>query len=318
MDRAQRVLAGLLAAQIVLLLILHNPFVRAHAGAEQKLLPALASITPEKVEIAAGDGGSLTLERRGAGWVLGRPEGFPVAAGKVEKVVQDLEHMSAGRPVASDMRSFGALKVAADQFERRVRIWGTPGGNPAAEIYLGSSPGAGVTHVRLGGTTRVLEASGISVWDVAADPGSWVDRALVPFRPEEVVRLSLANQKGGFTLERRAGPWRVQSPPARAAAVLDSIKVTDFVRTLAGVMIDQPIGALDEAAQGLASPAATVTLAKATAAADSTVTYRVGALVTGKTDARYLARSGSSFAVSVPQYSIDRALSMSLADLLKK
>src|SRR5262249_38606046 len=159
---------------------------------------------------------------------------------------------------------------------------------------------------------RVLEAGGISVWDVAADPGSWVDRSLVPFRPEEVVRLSLTNRKGGFTLEKREGPWRVQSPPARAATPLHSVQVVDFVRTLVGVMIDQPVGALDEGAQGLADPEATVTLAKATTtggAADSAVTYRIGARVAGKTDARYVARSGSSFAVSVPQYSIDRALS---------
>jgi hypothetical protein len=321
-DRTQRVLAGVLAAQIVLLLILHNPFVRAHAGGDQKLLPALAAITPEKIEIAAGDGGSLTLERRGAAWVLGRPEGFPVAPGKAEKMIQDLEHMTAGRAVASDKRSYAALKVADDQFERRVRLWAKPGGNPAAEIYLGSSPGAGVTHVRVGGTDRVLEASGISVWDVAADPGSWVDRTLVPFRPEDVVRLSLTNHRAGFTLEKRAGTWHVQSPAARAATVLDSIKVVDFVRTLAGVMIDQPVGALDEAAQGFATPEATVTLDKAAApgaATDSTaVTYRIGALVAGKTDARYVVRSGSSFAVSVPQYSVDRALSARLEDLVKK
>jgi hypothetical protein len=321
-DRTQRVLAGVLAAQIVLLVILHNPFVRAHAGSDQKLLPTLASITPEKIEIAAGDGGSLTLERRGAAWVLGRPAGFPVGPGKVEKVIQDLEHMTAGRAVASDKRSYAALKVADDQFERRVRLWAKPTGNPAAEIYLGSSPGAGVTHVRVGGSDRVLEASGLSVWDVAADPGSWIDRTLVPFRPEEVVRMSLTNRKSGFTLEKREGTWRVASPSARAAAALDSVKVVDFVRTLAGVMIDQPVGALDEAAQGLASPEATVTLEKATApgaATDSTaVTYRIGALVAGKTDARCVARAGASFAVSVPQYSVDRALSTRLEDLLKK
>jgi len=322
MDRLQRVLAAVLAAQVVLLLILHNPFVRAHAGGEQKLLPTLASITPEKLEIDAGDGGSLTLERRGAAWVLGRPEGFPVAPGKVEKVIQDLEHMTAGRAVASDKRSHAALKVADDQFERRVRLWAKPGGNPAAEVYLGSSPGAGVTHVRVGGSDRVIEASGISVWDVAADPGSWVDRTLVPFRPEEVVRFALTNKKGSFAIEKRQGSWRVAAPPARAAAALDSVKVVDLVRTLGSVMIDQPIGPLDEAGQGLANPEATVTLGKATmpgeAASSPTVTYRVGALVAGKTDARYVARSGSGYAVSVPQYSIDRVLSTRLEDLLKK
>jgi hypothetical protein len=322
-DRTQRVLAALLAIQIVLLLILHNPFVHAHSGGEQKLLPTLASITPEKIQIDAGDGGSLTLERHGAAWELGRPAGFPVAPGKVEKTIQDLEHMTAGRAVASDRRSYAALKVADDQFERRVRIWAKPSGAPVAELYLGSSPGAGVTHVRVGGANRVLEASGISVWDVAADPGSWIDRTLVPFRPEEVERFALTNRKGGFVLEKKGGVWRVAAPPARAAAMLDTVKVVDLVRTLGSVMIDQPIGTLDEAAQGLATPEATVDLqtaaAAGAAAGDSTaVTYRIGALVAGKTDARYAARSGAKFAVSIPQYSADRALSTRLEDLLKK
>ena len=215
-DRTQRVLAGVLAAQIVLLVILHNPFVRAHAGSDQKLLPTLASITPEKIEIAAG--GRRIAHARAARRRVGARAArrIPGGAGQGREVIQDLEHMTAGRAVASDKRSYAALKVADDQFERRVRLWAKPTGNPAAEIYLGSSPSAGVTHVRVGGSDRVLEASGLSVWDVAADPGSWIDRTLVPFRPEEVVRMSLTNRKSGFTLEKREGTWRVASPSARA------------------------------------------------------------------------------------------------------
>jgi hypothetical protein len=64
-----------------------------------------------------------------------------------------------------------------------------------------------------------------------------------------------------------------------------------------------------------------VTLEKAPAAgggAPISVTVRVGGLVAGKTDARYAARSGLGFAVSVPQYGVDRALSARLEDLVKK
>jgi hypothetical protein len=321
-DRTQRTLAVVLAAQIALLALLHNPFARARTTGDQPLMPALASLTPERIEIAGSDSSSVTLERRSGAWVLGKPEGYPVLPGKVEKVIQDLEHLKAGRAVASERGSHAALKVADDQFERRVRLWAHAGGPPSAQLYVGSSPGYGVTHMRVAGSDRVYEVSGLSAFDIPGDPGSWIERSLVSIKPEELSRLEITNGKGSFALESSAGAWRIVAP-TRSRVVLDPTKVLDLARTLCGLSIEQPMGPIDEAAQGFAHPAATVRLVKSAAGPDSAktapaeVTIRIGALVLGKPDAFYAARSGLDFAVSVARFSVDRALSAELKELAK-
>jgi hypothetical protein len=323
MDRTQRRLVGLLALQLVLLAIVHWPFARARSSGGEKLLAALASVTPGRIEIVGGEGSSVTLERRAGAWVLGAPAGYPLVAGKAEKLIQDLEHLTAGRPVASARGSHAALKVAGDQFERRLRIWASASKAPAAELFVGSSAGSGGSHVRVGGSDRVFEASGLSAYDIPAEAGSWIERDLVSVRAEDVSGLEVANRKGSFALANQGGGWRVRMPAARAGAMLDSSKVIELVRSLCGLSIDQPIGRVDERAQGLSDPEATVRLATKAAgpgssgAAPAEVTIRIGAPVPGK-DSRYVTCSRNDFAVTVPKYSFDRALSVELKELVKK
>ena len=325
MDRTQRLLAGLLAVQLVLLGLLRFVFSPGHAVAkEQALLPALASMTPGKLEIDDGTGASVTFERAGGAWTLENPKGYPTAAGKVEKLIEDVEHLSAGRPVVSNRSHHAALKVADDQFERRIRIWEKPGGKPSAEVIVGTSPRLQVSHVRLGGKDPVYEASGLSAYDLPAEAGSWIERNLVPLAAEAVAGVGLTNRKGSFDLEKTGGTWKVRSPASRSRAALDAQKVEDLVRALCGVSLEAPAGPVDERAQGLGAAEATVTLRPAPAAGDSSavasgpVVFRIGAPVPGKEDQRYAARSGFGYAVTVGKSAVDKALNTTLADLLKK
>ncbi len=332
MDRTQRLLAGILAAQLVLLALLHNPFASHRAAADQPLLPGLASITPEKLEIDGGEGASVTFERAAGAWALGEPKGYPVTPGKVEKVIQDLEHLSARRQVVSGSRYHAALKVEANDFERRVRIWEKPAGSPRVDLYLGSSPSYGVSHVRVGGNDRVYEASGLSAYDIPAEPGSWIERSLVAIPAQDVTRLEVTNRKGSFALEKQGGAWTVRSPASRSSAALDQDKGGDLVRALGTLSLDEPVGPVDERTQGLADPEATVVLgrapsdsamaqstpAPAATALAATVTIRIGASVPGKQEQRYATRSGLGFTVTVGKYASDRALAATLAELVKK
>src|ERR1051325_5875816 len=141
MDRTQRWLAWGLGIQIVLLAILHPPFARRTASASEPLLPALASLAPRMLEIAAADGGSVTLVRGSGGWSPGKPPGYPVLCDKGGQLPPTLRGRAAApgrwlpRPArpggppraprrgASRRRSHAALKVAGDEFERRLRVW---------------------------------------------------------------------------------------------------------------------------------------------------------------------------------------------------
>jgi hypothetical protein len=323
-DRTQRVLAVLLVAQVALLLVFEHPFSRAGAGGGKPLLPKLASVTPQRVEIAGADSSVVTLERRSGGWVLSDPAGYPAMPGKVEKVLQDLEHLTAERPVSSGKSAHAALKVAADRFERRVRIWTGGEGAPAAEIYLGTSPGYNVTHVRVGGSDQVYEAAGISAYDIPAETASWIDRNLVSVPAEEVTALEIRNRTGTLAVERRGGVWRIRTPAAGAGAALDSMKVGDLVRAVCGMSIDHPVGPVAEATQGLDHPEARVRLERATAGPDSAaappgaVTVEIGGPVADKPEQRYATRSGSGFAVALPRYAYERVLAAKWSDLIRK
>ena len=325
MDRTQRLLAGALAAQIALLALLQfvSPTSRA-AVKEQPLFPALASMTPQKVEIGDGTGASVALDRDGGAWTLESPKGYPVTAGKVEKLIGDIEKLSAGRPVVSNRRNHAALKVAEDGFERRIRIWEKPGGKPSAELFVGTSPRFQASHVRVGGKDPVYEATGISTYDVSADPGTWVDRSLVMIPADSVSAIGVSNPRGSFQLEKRDGRWSVKSPAARARAALDAAKVTSLLGTLCNVSLNAPAGPENDAAYRLNAPEATVVITRMPAAGDSaaagasTVVVRFGAPVEGKEGERYAARSGSGYAVTIPKYTADRALEATLAELLAK
>src|ERR1051326_8265079 len=134
MDRTQRWLAWGLGIQIVLLAILHPPLARRTASASEPLLPALASLAPRMLEIAAADGGSVTLVRGSGGWSLGKPPGYPVLGDKVDQLLRTLRGLTAGRPGAGRRRSPAPPKGG--------RGPGEPPGLPGARRQGGSPPPA--------------------------------------------------------------------------------------------------------------------------------------------------------------------------------
>jgi len=323
LNRAQRWLGVLLIAQVALLLLIHNPFTKKAGATEQTLLPALASITPERLEVAGPGGAATGFVRKDAVWTLADPEGYPVLPGKIEKLLQDLGNLKTGRQVVSSSRYHASLKVATDDFERRIRIWEKAGGSPKIELYVGTSPSYGVTHVRVNGNDRVFEASGLNSYDIPVESSAWIERNLTMVPATEVTALAVANRKGKFSLVKKDGSWGFADPAARGKVPLDQDKVTQLVSAMCGMSIEKPLAAPDEKTQGLSAPEATVTFTRVPAHPDSVapqpqiVTVKIGGLVPGPDQQRYALRSGSPFGATVAKYGYDRALSATLTELLK-
>ena len=319
MDRTQRLLIIALVVQIALLLVVHNPFAKKGAATEQTMIPALASMTPEKLEVSGPGEATVTFVKREGIWTLANPDGYPALPGKLDKLIQDLGHLKAGRQVVSSSRYHASLKVADADFERRVRVWEKPSDTPKVELYIGTSPSYGVTHMRLAGSDKVFETTGINSYDIPVEPGGWIERSLTMVPATEVTALQVANKKGKFALEKKEGGWGL----AGGGKPLDSDKVTQLIGTLCGMSIEEPV-AVDAKSQGLDSPEATLVFKRVPAHADSvapqpvTVTVRIGALVQDKQEKRFAARADFPFGGTVAKYGYDRALSVTLADLLKK
>ena len=313
MSRGQRLLAGLLVVQLVILLLLRAPWAGGSVK-EHPLLPALAGMTPERLEIADGQGATMSLERDKGAWVLASPRGYPVTAGKADQLIQSVEHITVRRPVATSPRHHAALKVDYHDFERRLRLWPAAAGDkPAVELYVGTSPSATTTHIRVGGKNDVYETTGLTAFGLPADPTWWIERTLAP-GAAQATTISLRNRSGSLTLAKTGNQWKLTSPAAHAA--LDTTGVATLGQTLSSLVIDRPAAEGDPHQQGLADPEAVVVFSGAPGVAADTV--RIGGLVTGRPGERYVARSGFAWAVEVSQASAGRAVDASLASLTRK
>ena len=313
MSRGQRLLTGLLLVQLVILLLLRAPWAGGTVK-EHPLLPALAGLTPERLEIADGQGATMSLERQSGAWVLSSPRGYPVTAGKAEKLIQEVEHITVRRPVATSQKHHAALKVDDHDFDRRLRLWPTAAGDkPAVELYVGTSPSATTSHIRVGGKNDVYETTSLTAFGLPADPTWWIERTLAP-GAAQATAISIRNRKGSLTLAKSGSEWKLTSPAAHAA--LDTSGVSMLGQTLCSLMIDRPAEQGDPREQGLADPDAVVVFSGSPGAAADTV--RIGGPVSGRPGERYVAHSGFAWAVEVSQVTAGRAVDASLASLTKK
>ena len=324
MKRTQLYLAGLLLIQIVLILIFRSPFGGAQAAYELKpLLPGLAAITPTRLSVHGGDNETLELVRQDGVWHLDKFGGFPADEKKVTELIDNLRELRVRRPVVTSSRYHEAFKVKDDQHEARIKLWSKAEGDPDVDLIVGSSPNFRTSHVRVAGQDPVFEVQGLSPYDVRPTPSGWIEKDVVGTAESEVVGLTLTNAKGSFTLEKKEGTW--SASPAGPAA-LDPAKVDSLVRSVTALRLADATGPVDEAAQGLAQPAARIVLRLAAApatgegeaekpAAPREIVVRIGAAVPGEDTKRYLTRDGFGFTGTVWDSSVKSLVEETLAGL---
>jgi hypothetical protein len=344
MNRTQQILLGVLALQVLLIVLTGSLFGGGSVPAErQPLVADLEELQPGRLQVSKGDDESVVLERGADGWVLADVDGYPVDPSKVDSVLESLGQVEVGAPVVTSSRYHESLEVTEDTHQCRVRAWKEGASDPEVDLYLGSSPNYRVTHVRRGGDDAVYEARGVNAYDFRTDAASWVERKFVDIPFDDVSGVELSNAHGTFELEQIDGEWTVASG-LPAGKTLDATEVDSFVRSLISVWLSEPAGRVDETAHGLDSPAATVTIrysvpdpdAPAEPAEDpageepveaepaeprmrtESVTFRVGAEVDPDGEGkRYAARSGFAHSVILSKYDAERATEGKLADLFE-
>jgi hypothetical protein len=323
MNRAQLYLAGLLLVQVVLILVFRSPFSGATAAYESRaLVPALDAITPGQVEILGPDDASIRLTRRDGAWRIDGLDGFPADGQKIEELLDGLREIRVRRPVVSSPRYHASFKVAEDDHEARVRLWDESESEPDVDIIIGSSPNFRTSHVRLAEEDAVYEARGVSPYDLRPAEDAWIERDLVAIDESRIIGLTLTNASGSFLLSKQEGIWRVGSPEGGAEAELDQGKVDSLVRQAAEIRLSDGTGPVDEAAHGLAEPAATLVLrlrdvdaASGEATSARELTVRIGGKPEDDESRRYITRDGFGFTGTVWESSVRRLLEETLGDL---
>jgi len=207
MSRTNRILAAILAVQIVLVAVAFWPRPASVAGGES-LFAGLEAEQITRLTISDGTGKQIKLAKEMGSWVLPEADDYPCTASTAPDFLEKIVALKTSRLVTQTPASHKRLKVAADDFERRVELELADG--TTHRLYLGSSPSYGASHVRADGQDEVYLAS-LSASDAGVNASSWVDTLYFSVTQDQIVALTLENNNGRFEFEKGdAGTWMMK------------------------------------------------------------------------------------------------------------
>ncbi|MDA0998712.1 MAG: DUF4340 domain-containing protein [Proteobacteria bacterium] len=224
-----------------------------------KLLENANSVS-EMTVLQAGK--NMTFRKQDGGWVLSESDGYPVDGRAVTKLiygVSDLEYLE--RKTAREDRFeklFLEDPTKADAKSHRVTLK-DGAGKVLADVITGRSNSflpqstTGGAYIRLPGDKQTWLAKGLI--DIGAEPRDWLQRDIVDFPPEQVLRvvtrlpggetnaavpdISAAAKPGDFVFESIPSGRKLKSrfAPRDQAALLGGFVLND-VRKASAVMLD--------------------------------------------------------------------------------
>lgn len=338
MSKANRILLGVLVAQLAVIAGTKLLGGRQATVAARKLLPELSAATVARLEIADGEQHRVELAREGGQWVLASGGGYPVTQSKVTELIGKLAALTAAEPVSTQAQHQYALEVAADKFTRRVTVTPSAAGSKATTFFLGTSPGVKKAHFRFATEAQTYAASELSSWDVGAQPTDWIATEYFKVERKDVVALTLINANGKVELLKGAdGKWTL-ADLAKGETVNES-EVESLLGASTTLNVDQPVGKSVDPAFGLNPPKVLLTLVTETAAAPAPTpppapgqptpsptpaaaapVRRTFVVNLGVKDGdRYYAKSDQSpFVIKIASWSGDSLANKKRADLLAK
>ncbi|VFM95056.1 MAG: protein of unknown function (DUF4340) [Candidatus Kentron sp. G] len=185
--------------------------------------PDLAAVRPDtplidlegqavdRLIIEGTENETVTLEKKAEGWVLPDHFGFPAEKGKVELLLEQLETLRHGFPVATTHSALTRFQVTDESFERRITL--THGGRALSKIYLGSSPGIHRIHARTAEDEEVYSVD-FSAYQAPAAAQDWEDKEVIRFPQEEIQELQLID----LTIRRNPAPPPAETPAENATS----------------------------------------------------------------------------------------------------
>lgn len=280
MNKPNRILLGVLAVQIALVLLVRLGREDTSIGKLEPILPALAADKVERVRVfdrtaeapesdgeaagpatkgKPGENPSVDLVKRNGAWVLASHHDYPVDATKVTDLLDKIAGMRTRGPIASGAARQKQLEVADESYQRKVIA--TAGGKDTT-FFVGASAGSRQTSVRLAGQDAIHGVTGLSAFGIGERASAWVDGAYLDVPDERITALDVVNASGSFHFERAAagGDWQVSiggqplTPPA--GMEINKAEITKLVNKASKIYLAEP----GDPRRSIAKPLATVTL----------------------------------------------------------
>lgn len=210
LTRFHKILIAALAVQLVLAVILLTRGDQSAAQKEHPIVAGFDAAQATRVQVfGSGEGAKpIDLVKKDKDWVMASGFDYPVAQAKVTDVLSPIAKLAAAAPIATQTSRHKQLKVADNEFERKLVI--TSGGKDLT-LFIGAAAGARRTAVRLGGDDNVYAATGLSTAAIATEPRLWVDPSYVKVAVDDIAKVTVKRDDRTLELAREA-------PPAAPAA----------------------------------------------------------------------------------------------------
>ncbi|MDJ0806571.1 MAG: DUF4340 domain-containing protein [Gammaproteobacteria bacterium] len=198
MNKWISILSGLLIAQLVLAVTVNLTGEDYGAfQAEEKLLTFQAEqVDGLRIE---GDEQSVLLKRQDDRWLLPEQGDFPADQESVKRLLDKLDGLEKGWPVATTSGAASRFEVAEDEFQRKLALLG--GDDTLAELYVGTSPGFRKVHVRPANDEAVYAVE-FNTWEANAKADDWIDKAILELDKEMIERIEMSD-----LVFEREGDW---------------------------------------------------------------------------------------------------------------
>jgi hypothetical protein len=270
MDKRNKILALLLAVQIIIIIFVYAGGAD-YSKPQIELLSGLGNEKINKLVITDDEEQSATLVKGEDGWFLDRAETpadeekegriikstdvfhYPVDQEKANTLAEKLAGLQSTRLVTRTASSHDRLQVGEESFSRKIEI--STAGGAAEKIFLGVAPNYKTIHVRMDDDENVYLVKDLALWEAPADAVSWWPNQYVKFSVDAMQKVDLKNDNGSFSLEKdKEGKWRL----AGNAADLKDETLTEFIDRIKEISLVDFV--TDGKQKKLGKPAAVLTV----------------------------------------------------------
>ena len=207
--------------------------------------------------VTNSDGESIHLAKQDGSWVLPDADGYHAKADTIESFLKKLSALDTKTLVARNPSSYKRLKVAENDYVRRVDLELADGSKRA--LYLGSSPRVSALHIRAAKQPGVYLTQELTSADARTSATSWIDTSYLDLSQDELVGLTIENEHGTLSFNKDdQGKWQLQG--LAEGETLKESKITTLIRHLTPLRMKEPLGKTAKDSYTFDHPSATLTL----------------------------------------------------------
>ncbi len=254
--------------------------------------------------IDEGGGESVVLRRHEDGWRLPGLHDFPASGEKVSVLLERLNGLKKGLPVAVSGSAPKRFKLTEAEHERRIVLRGD--GETLAEVLFGTSPAYRQILAKTPGDAAVYSVA-FATYDTGTRPEDWMDRDFLKVPENDIMRVELPS----LVLVRDDDEELVVEGLGEGEQTAGN-EAKSILRQLARPGFTAVEGRGEDALARTGEPDLTVLLKRKDGTA---LTYRLKKL--DDKDEYLLVSSEQDYLFRVPKYALQAVLDASRAKLVK-